>query len=67
MKNHKIIDNINHYGDILAIPFFIIMSIYFYNIENKSILEYILFLFSLSGLLLDTIFSYFFLFYPNCS
>ena len=49
--------NLNHYGDILAIPFFFLLTVYFYNIEKKTILENILFLFSLSGFVLDILFT----------
>jgi hypothetical protein len=52
---------ISHVCDIFAIPFFGIMFIYFYNIENKNKVEYILFLFALLGLILDSVFSYSFL------
>jgi hypothetical protein len=55
------INNISHIGDIIAIPFFSLLSYYLYNIEHKTTMEYVLFLFSLSGLLLDTIFSFYFL------
>lgn len=54
-------NNLSHYGDFLAIPFFALLSIYFYSIENKTILEYILFLFSISGFVLDILYSYIFL------
>jgi hypothetical protein len=54
--------NISHYGDILAIPFFLLLVIYFYRIENKNILEYILLYFSLIGLIADVIYTYIFLY-----
>ena len=60
MKTQININNISHYGDILAIPFFGLLTFYFYNIQNKSVLEYILFLFCISGLVLDTIYTYIF-------
>lgn len=37
-------NQISHYGDLFAIPFFILASIYFYTIEHKTVMEYILFL-----------------------
>ena len=58
--NHK--DRISHYGDFLAIPFFALLILYFYQIENKTIVEYVLFYFSIFGFLLDILFSYYFLF-----
>jgi hypothetical protein len=64
---YNVIKNISHYGDILAIPFFALSIIYFYNIEDKSILEYILFLFFICGFVLDILYTYIFLFYSNSS
>jgi hypothetical protein len=49
-----------HKGDILATPFFLILSIYFYNIENKSLLENVLYAFSISCFLIDSAFTYFY-------
>lgn len=59
--NNNIINNLIHYGDILAIPFFALLVIYFYNIKNKSITEYVLFCFSILGFLLDILFTYIFI------
>ena len=58
---YNIIHNLSHYGDILAIPFFALLMIYFYNIENKSIMENILFAFSIAGFILDIWYTYIFL------
>lgn len=55
--------NISNYGDILAIPFFLGLSIYFHKIKNKTFFEYILYIFSISGFLLDSYFTY--IFYKN--
>ncbi len=52
------LNNILHYADILAIPCFLISFLYFYKKENKTLLEVFIMLFLLSGLILDTIFSY---------
>jgi len=57
----NITQNLCNYGDILAIPFFGLLIIYFYNIENKSPFEYLLFLFSISGFVLDLLYTYIFL------
>jgi peptidoglycan/LPS O-acetylase OafA/YrhL len=59
---HKHIIN---YGDILAIPFFALMIFYFYQIEDKNIIEWILFLFSISGFIIDILFTYLFIIYKN--
>jgi hypothetical protein len=66
MKYDNIIKNASHYGDILAIPFFALLAMYFYNIQQKSIIEYVLFYFSISGFILDILYTYIFL-YPSNS
>ncbi len=58
MLNKK---NISNLADILAIPFFALAAMYFYSIPNKSLLEYILLLWSICGLLLDIFFTHNFL------
>jgi hypothetical protein len=63
MKYTNFIKNCSHYGDILAIPFFGLMIIYFYKIEHKTILEYVLLSFSISGFILDILYTFIFL-YP---
>ena len=63
MKYNNFIKNCSHYGDILAIPFFALLVIYFYNIEHKSTIEYILLCFSRSGFILDILYTYIFLSY----
>lgn len=61
MKYDNFIKNLSHYGDILAIPFFALLVIYFYNIVDKSTIEYVLLLFSISGVILDSLYTYIFL------
>jgi len=58
---NKLANKLTHIGDMLAIPFFILLSIYFYKIENKSSLENLLFLFSFACLIIDSSFTYFYL------
>lgn len=60
---NKIIKNISHWGDILAIPFFLLLIIYFYNIPNKTFTENILFFFVVSGFFADLLFTYIQYFY----
>jgi len=60
-----IINKLSHYGDILAIPFFGLLIFYFNNIENKTLLEYLLLVFSVSGFLLDILFTYLFFSYKK--
>ena len=67
MKYNDFIKNFSHYGDILAIPFFALLVIYFYNIEDKSTIEYALLLFSISGFILDILYTYIFLSHFNSS
>ena len=61
MKYNNFKKNWSHYGDILALPFFALLVIYFYTIEHKSIIEYVLLYFSISGFILDILFTYIFL------
>lgn len=54
-------NDLTHYGDILAIPFFILLTYYFLIKKNKTKFEYVLLLFSIGGLIADVYFSYNFL------
>jgi hypothetical protein len=65
MKYNNFVKNLSHYGDILAIPFFVLLIIYFYNIEHKSIIEYVLLCFSIGGFILDILYTYIFLSHFN--
>ena len=49
---------VNHYGDILAIPFFALLIWYFYTLPTKTVLEWTLLAFSISGFLCDVLFTY---------
>ena len=51
---------LSNYGDLFAIPFFALLIFYFYQLEDKNILEWVLFLFSISGFILDIFFTYLF-------
>ena len=51
------INDISHYGDVLAIPFFGLLILYFYKIEERNIMENILLFFSISGFVLDILYS----------
>lgn len=50
--------SISHYGDVLAIPFFLLSLIYFYRLEDKDMTERALLMFSLAGFILDLAFTY---------
>ena len=63
MKYNTFIKKCFHYGDILAVPFFGLLVIYFYNIEHKSTIEYVLLMFSIFGFIADVLFTYIFLSY----
>ena len=54
--------NLSNYADLLAIPFFFLLVIYFYKKKNRTNIENILFLFAIAGLILDIFFSYIFLY-----
>ena len=57
----KFDNKLAHYGDLLAIPFFIITFIYFYLRENKTPLENLIMLFIFLCLIIDIFFSVIFL------
>lgn len=50
------LQNLCHYADILAIPLFFLTFWYIYNLKNKTLIEYLIMLFGLSGFIMDTIF-----------
>jgi len=45
--------NIREIVDVLAIPFFFALSLYFYNIPNKTPIENVFYIFSISGFIVD--------------
>jgi hypothetical protein len=55
------IKNIENYGDILAIPFFKMLSYYFIVKKNKTTFEYLLMVFAISGSVADIYFTFKFL------
>lgn len=57
--------NLSHYGDILAIPFFFIAILYFYKKESRTPMENLLLFFSVSGFILDILYTGLFL-YKKC-
>ena len=58
---NRFIGNISHYGDICAIPFFGLLVFYFYKIEEKTPMEYVLYLFSICGFVLDILYTFMFM------
>ena len=60
LMSHSIGYTFNHWGDIAAIPFFFMLTLYFYQHENKTPYEWILLLFSASAFVADIIFTYFY-------
>ena len=46
-----------HYGDILAIPCFFLLIVYFARIEDRTPMEDFLLLFAISGFVLDIVFT----------
>lgn len=51
-----------HYGDMIAIPFFIILFVYFYKKHTRTPIETLLMVFSMSALIVDIIFTIMFLY-----
>jgi len=54
--------DIIHIADILAIPLFLLLIIYFSKKKNKNIIEYILLLFGICGFIIDVYFSIYYIF-----
>jgi hypothetical protein len=52
---------LSHIGDVLAIPFFFWLIVYFYNLPDKTLTEYILMAFSVAGFVMDIIFTWIYL------
>ncbi len=55
--NHLFTNKLAHYGDLIAIPFFMITLYYFYLIKNKTLIEMIITWFILICLLGDILFT----------
>lgn len=45
-------------GDLLAIPFFFLLALYFYRKPHKTQFEMLLFLFAITGFVADISFTY---------
>lgn len=54
-------EEISHIGDILAIPLFALAIYYFYQIQKKNCIEWILFLFVSIAFICDSYFTYHYL------
>jgi hypothetical protein len=55
--------HLGHYEDILAIPLFALLTIYFYNIEHKTPIEYLLLFFGMVGFIADIVNTYIYVMY----
>ena len=51
------LSDLSHIGDILAIPFFFLLCVYFYEKPRLTRTEQVLFLFAASGFVLDILFT----------
>ena len=56
-----LINKLPNYADIMGIPCFFIAFWYFYSIENKNTIEYVLLFGSFIGFILDFFFTYWFI------
>ena len=52
---------LSRYADIIAIPFWVIAVYYFWSIKDRNTLEDLLLLFTICGLVFDTVFTLSFL------
>ena len=54
----KLNNELAHYGDVLAIPFFGLCIYYFMNIKRKTWFEYSLLIFTILGFCFDILYTY---------
>jgi hypothetical protein len=59
-RGDEIKEGIIHYMDIIAIPFFLVSTIYWIMKPNKTNFEYVMLFWSLGGLVTDLLFTVFF-------
>lgn len=52
---------IPHYGDIIAIPFFFLMTLYFFQIEERNFMENVFMVLCFGAMLADMLFTYLYL------
>ena len=53
------INKLARLGDVFAIPCFFVLAIYFIKKKNKSLLEYLLLIFTVTALICDILFVYY--------
>jgi len=56
------LNKLAHYGDILAIPFFIITFVYFYQLQEKTLLENLIMLFIFICFIMDVLFTFIYMY-----
>ena len=58
-------DKLINIADIVAIPVFLLLVIYFFKKKNKTTLEYVLLIFVSLGFVIDVMFTIYFLFFKK--
>jgi hypothetical protein len=58
-------DKLINIADIVAIPVFLLLVIYFFKKKNKTVLEYVLLIFVSLGFVIDVMFTIYFLFFKK--
>ena len=56
------LNKLAHYGDILAIPFFMVTFVYFYQLQEKTFLENLIMLFIFIAFISDVIFTFIYMY-----
>lgn len=56
-----ILGTLVHWADVLAVPLFLLATLYFWQIPKKSGVEWLLLVFSVGGFVLDSVFTLAFL------
>ena len=57
----KFTNKLAHYGDMIAIPYFVLLLFYFYQIENKTTFERLIIALIFIALICDVAFTFIFL------
>lgn len=56
------LNKLAHYGDILAIPFFMVTFVYFYQLQEKTFLENLIMLFIFICFIMDVLFTFIYMY-----
>jgi len=64
LKKNSWKESLPHWGDIIAIPCFFLIFLYYFTLPNKTLIEYLIMLFNLVTCICDILFTYLY-YYDN--